>query len=246
MLSSYGKLDTSSLSKDFLLISRVIRSGKISNAIRNNVRTCRDYALSGDVYKDALIDALSAALSQMCAAIEDRNVVKIKRENADQGMTERYRPLSKKLKKEKIRRLGKGIELTNRHTDAPKDTRLVRRFVEKRAAQTVFRMVGRNRSFRQKVRRAVSFSLYNARFIDYDQNKRMHGTHWKVVYYPERNLKRLKSKRSYNTCEEALAACERYMNNHPEDSRPLYPYICHYCGKWHIGHNASLILEETA
>lgn len=238
MLTSYGQLDKTSLNKDFTVISKVIKGTNIKKTIKNAVAKCRDYALAGESAIGKLIDSLMVTLEILCASQEDENVKSLRHYYGDQGMTERYKPLSKRLARERIRKLGKEIAFTDAETDDAKTTKLVRRIVEKRAAQTVYRTSGKgvhqSNRFRQSVRRATSFSLYNAAFTDYDQEKRCNGTHWKVTF--GKNGKKLKSKNSYNTYEEAIEACNQYMLYHPNDPRPMSAYKCEHCGKWHIGH----------
>ncbi|MDE6578676.1 MAG: hypothetical protein K2J82_09910 [Muribaculaceae bacterium] len=240
MIKNYGKLDCTSLTDDFNLISMVIKSCDMKNSVRSAVRTCRDIALSSDPSLPDLYSSLSRTLRILCEEQEDSSIKTIKKIYDDQGMTERYRPLSKRLRKEKIRRLGKEIIFTDINSDRPATTRLVRRIIEKRAAQTVFKNSGRSghdsNRFRQSVRRAASFSLYNTSFIDYDREKRFNATHWKVIHYASKGTKALKAKRSYNTQEDALNAIENHYRNHPGDPRPMEAYLCAYCGKWHIGH----------
>lgn len=102
---------------------------------------------------------------------------------ADQGMTERYAPLSRRLSREKIRRIDKEIMYADMENAGT--SRLVRRIVEKRAAQAVHQSMGSHdkstNRYRQSVRRATSFSLYNRTFAEYDAQLRAPGTHWKVV-----------------------------------------------------------------
>ena len=149
--------------------------------------------------------------------------------------------MTKKLKGEKIRRIDKGIMFTDVNTDDSATTKLVRRFVEKRAAQTVHRQFGNgsreSNKFRQNVRRATSFSLYNASITDYDIRKRAPGTHWKVIYKTCSGKKILKNKHSYQTYEDAMDACRRFSAKNPDDTRPMTAYKCGYCNKWHIGHS---------
>ena len=155
-------------------------------------------------------------------------------------MTERYRPLSKRLAKEKIRKIGREVIYTDRHTDDSKTTKLVRRIVEKRAAQEAHKNAGKHdretNRYRHSIQRAVSFNLYNKRYTEYDAELRAPGTHWKVQTHNSKGKKVLVAKFSYNTYEKAVEACTRYMMAHPEDPRPMSAYKCDYCGKWHIGH----------
>lgn len=250
MIQKYGKLDINNLADDCNIISKAIKSENLKNNIRNAIRRCRDLALSANMSLNSLGKSLDYTLKLLCEAQEDRNIKEIKQNYADQGMTERYRPLSKRLKKEKIRRIGKNITLTDSENDKPYIRRFVRRFVEKRAAQTVFKVSGKKdrhtNRFRQSVRRAVSFSLYNASFTDFEFEKRFNGTHWKVVYYPAKKTKLLKAKKSYNSFEDATFAAENYMRLHPEDSRVMQAYKCAHCDKWHIGHGAQeLSIEDN-
>ena len=240
MLTTYGKLDGSRINDDYLAIDIVLRSEGISNGVKRVIQRCRDYAISEMQDIGSFAYFLKSALKKMCYAQEDKETRMIKKHRADQGMTERYRPLTKRLQRERIRKIDRELMYTDSHTDDAETTKLVRRIVEKRAAQTVHRTSGgRNKEtnqFRQSVRRATSFSLYTANFTEYDAKKRAPGTHWKVVHYNCKGKKMLKAKYSYNTYEEAVEACNRYIMNHPDDPRPMTAYKCEHCGKWHIGH----------
>lgn len=140
MLDSYGKLDEDSHQDDFSAIAAVIKLPEVGNDIRRAVQRCRDYALSDTCNIDDFMRSLRQALRLMCKAQENNDVLKIKKHHDDQGMTERYRPLSRRLAKEKIRKIGKEVIYTDRHSDDAKTTRLVRRIVEKRAAQAAHRI----------------------------------------------------------------------------------------------------------
>lgn len=240
MLTSYGKLDESSLQDDFSAIARVIKSHATKKDIKRAVQRCRDYALATKMQIEDLVRSLSSALNLLCKAQENKELRKVKKAYADQGMTERYRPLAKRLAKEKIRKIGREVIYTDRHTDNAKTTRLVRRIVEKRAAQEAHNNAGKHdretNRYRHSIHRAVSFNLYNKRYVEYDAELRAPGTHWKVQTHNSKGKKVLVAKFSYNTYEEAVEACSRYMIAHTEDSRPISAYKCDYCGKWHIGH----------
>lgn len=240
MLTSYGKLDESTLQDDFSTIARVIKSHATKKDIKRAVQRCRDYALAARMQIEDLVRSLSSALNILCKAQEDKELRKVKKAYADQGMTERYRPLAKRLAKEKIRKIGREIIYTDCHTDDAKTTRLVRRIVEKRAAQEAHKNAGKHyretNRYRHSIQRAVSFNLYNKRYAEYDSELRTPGTHWKVQTHNSKGKKVLVAKFSYNTCEEAVEACTRYMMAHPEDPRTMSAYKCDHCGKWHIGH----------
>ena len=144
MLTSYGKLDETSLLDDFTAIAKVVKSHETNKDIKRAVQRCSDYALSAAMQIADLVRALSSALNLLCKAQEDKELRKIKKTYADQGMTERYRPLSKRLAKEKIRKIGREVIYTDRHTDDSKTTKLVRRIVEKRAAQEAHKNAGKH------------------------------------------------------------------------------------------------------
>lgn len=241
MLTNYGKLDETTLQNDFIVIAKVVKSHKTKKDIRRAVQRCRDYALSAVMQITNLVRSLTSALNLLCKAQENRELCKVKKAYADQGMTERYRPLSKRLSKEKIRKIGREVIYTDSHTDAAETSRLVRRIVEKRAAQEVHKSARKHdretNRYRHSIQRAVSFNLYNKRYAEYDAELRAPGTHWKVGTHNSKGKKVLIAKFSYNTYEEAVEACSRYMMAHPEDLCPMSAYKCNYCGKWHIGHD---------
>lgn len=240
MLIKYGKLDSDTLSDDFITISKVLRSKSIDRSLKTVIKSCRDYVLTAVNPMTKLQNMLNSALNLISNTLEDKEIMKVKAFYDDRGMTERYKYLSKRLAREKVRRINREIIYTDACSDDSATTRLVRRIVEKRAAQAVYKSFGKRRgettSYRQSIRRAVSFSLYNASFTDYDAKKRASGTHWRVDFCHRGKLKRLKAKRSYNTREEATEAYNKYLLLHPEDLRPISVYRCGHCGKWHIGH----------
>lgn len=249
MLCSYGKLDNAAINDDFSTISRVIKYSNLKGRLRNAIATCRDYALVGNGQIDNLINALRNALTLMCEVQEDDSIIEVAKKYSDQGMTERYRYLTKKLKREKLRRINKSIMFTDAHTDDSTTTKLVRRFVEKRAAQMVHKHLRGHKyesnRFRQSVRRATSFSLYNASITDFDIQKRTVGSHWKVIHKTCNGKVFLKSKHSYMTYNDAVEACQRYRDRNTDDTRPVTAYKCKYCNKWHIGHINEFARENS-
>lgn len=240
MLLSYGKLDETSLGTDLELMLKVMDNQSLTPRLKREISLCRFYAISEIKSNQALTEALKKVLKKLCKFQEDGHVRRLKKVEADQGMTERYRPLSKKLEKEKIRRTGKPLSFMNINTDDSYEVKLIRRIVEKRAAQNVHRLTSKHNKetnqFRQSVRRATSFSIYNTNFTDYDARKRAPGTHWRI-YYTSKGNKILKSKKGYESYEEAVEACNSYILAHPEDQLPMTAYKCDFCGKWHIGHD---------
>ena len=240
MLTSYGKLDETTLQDDLTAIDKVVKSHDTKKDIKRAVQRCRDYAMATIIRISDLVQSLTSALNLLCKAQEIKEVRKFQKAYADQGMTERYRPLTKRLAKEKIRKIGREVIYTDYHTDDAETTKLVRRIVEKRAAQEAHKRAGKKdretNRYRHSIQRAVSFNLYNIRYAEYDAELRAPGTHWKVQTHHSKGKKVLVAKFSYNTYEEAVEACTRYMMAHPDDPRSMSAYKCDYCGKWHIGH----------
>lgn len=248
MLKNYGKLDEDCLNDDFIALAKVIKAQDVREDIKRAVKRCRDIALSKTPRIDDLTRALEFTLKLVCKTQESSAIKRVAKTYADQGMTERYRPLSKRLAKEKIRKIGREVIFTDYHTDDKETTRLVRRFVEKRAAQAVFRNSSKrdrqSNRYRQSVRRATSFSLYNKKYVTYNAQLRASGTHWRVEHHISKGEKILVAKHSYLSYEDALEAINKYMVHHPEDIRPLNAYLCDYCGKWHIGHQKGADLSR--
>ncbi len=242
MLTNYGHLDERSINDDFSTISEALRDNEFPKQLKTILSKCRDYALAGESFIDGLKCSIKKMLNALCRRMEEPAIRKICKKMADQGMTERYAPLSRRLSREKIHRIGKEIMYADMEDAVT--SRLVRRIVEKRAAQTVYQSIGSHdkntNRYRQSVRRAISFSLYHRNFAEYDAQLRTSGTHWKVV--KQNNGKRiLRSKIAYDTHVEAMEACAHYMLCNPDDLYAMTAYKCEHCGKWHIGHDRSQI-----
>ncbi len=124
MLEKYSKLDRSRMTEDFSLISRILKKGPIDKSTKSAVSYCRDYALAASMKIDKLTRALKNALHRLCDAHEESSLKKVRKSYDDQGMTEKYRPLSKRLAKEKIRKIGKSICYTDDFTDDGNTSRL--------------------------------------------------------------------------------------------------------------------------
>ena len=239
MVMEYGHLDASCLNDDIRTLSKLIKSAWPREVVKA-VRQCRDHVVMGKVVE--LIDAARKAEKILNDFIRmSQNEVSPLKSMSDNGMTERYMPLNRKLKKEKIRKAG-NMELIyidiNGHNR--KESKLARRVIEKRAAQTVHvlnKRFKKDNGFRQSVRRATSFCMYESDFIGYDRNERTSGTHWKEVFVTGKGVWKLKAKVSYASQEAANRAIDRYHNRYPWDIRPMSAYLCAHCGCWHIGHD---------
>lgn len=149
------------------------------------------YALAEFLNIQNFSRSLTSALKLMCMAQEDRAKCILKKQHANQGMRMRYRPLHNRLKKIYIRKLDMELMHADLDADSKETTRMVRRIVEKRAAQSAYRRSGRNReesnSYRHMMIRAISFRLYDTSITDYNARERSTGTHWKKIIPLTRN-----------------------------------------------------------
>ena len=248
LLNKYGRLDQANLGNDMLILEKVITVKGLRKDIKRVITRCRNYALNELVFRKDIMKALTVALKLLCDALEDKTVAKVKANHDDQGMTERYRYLVRKLAKEKLHHSGQEIMFTDSSVDSSETNKLVRRIIEKRAAQVVHKYTSKrdreSNRFRQSVRRATSFSLYHKAFTEYNPKLRAPGTHWRLFYRAGKG-KVLKAKKAYSTYEEAIEACHVYQLSHPDDTRPTSVYKCAHCGKWHIGHMFELAVVES-
>lgn len=250
MLETYGKLEEATINSDVRTIDLALPYLIRFENLRKQIAVCKYYAIHEGSHVMRFNEYIKNCLSFLKKVMEDGKVKQIRKNYENQGMTERYNPLARRLAKEKIRKIDKPF-ISAAIDDDKKTSKLVRRIVEKRAAQEVYRTGNYkekyNNSFRQRVRRAVSFNLYKATAPEYDPKLRQYGTHWSVAYKSHVKGKYLISKKGYVTYEEALAASESYMACHPFELQKMQPYKCAHCTKWHIGHERtwSAIDEEV-
>lgn len=239
MLETYGKLEEGTINTDIQSIEMALPSLSRFENLRKQIAVCKFYALHDGGNNSRFIQYIKNSLSILKKIMEDVKVKQIRKKFDNQGMTEMYTPLIRRLAKERVKKIDKPLISASVDEDK-KTSKLVRRIVEKRAAQVVYRTwkykEKYNNSFRQKVRRAISFNIYKATAPEYDPKLRQKGTHWNIRYKSYRNGKYLTGKRSFDTYEEALDACKSYMTCHPYELQKMQPYKCAHCEKWHIGH----------
>ena len=128
-------------------------------------------------------------------------------------------------------------------TESSRDSKKVRRIVEKRMCQAYHRahkkchsegFSNRDRYWKQ---RATAFQLYNIGQVENVTNvSRGVSTHWKVMFDPQTGQKVYKKKMAYSTEQEALDAVKKWKLKHPSDLKEMHAYKCDFCNKWHIGH----------
>lgn len=233
-----NSLDKWSLDEDFNKLSSFIRNTK-DKSLKAAISRCRNLAIKNNLDYECLTRALDSALR----ILADRTN-SLYSDNVDLykiGQRERYHDITKSISKEKIKccesKYLRNLDITIMD---PKESRMIRRIVEKRMCQEYhkqhkddFHSSG-NKS-RHQMKRAVSYQLYNIGQMEGDDIHRDNGTHWKWKY--DRNLKEwvLKKKVAYKTEEEAQEAAIEYMTRNPQEGK-ISVYKCSYCNMFHIGH----------
>ena len=165
------------------------------------------------------------------------------------GQDVRFKKETEKIFKEKLK-FKKGMLLRNFdiETEAPHDSKKVRRIVEKRMCQAYHRMHKKDEGYKTSNRekywmdRATAFQLYNIGQKEKARNtRRGESTHWKWKKDPITHELVLKKKMGYKNEEAAQKAIAQWQINHPYDSREITAYKCNYCNKWHIGHRSKFL-----
>lgn len=77
MLTSYGKLDESSLQDDFTAIAKVVKSHETKKDLKRAVQRCRDYALAAVMQITDLVRSLASALNLLCKAQENKELRRV-------------------------------------------------------------------------------------------------------------------------------------------------------------------------
>lgn len=243
-LVKFGKVDQWNISEDFATLGAFISTGKPKVA-RNAIRDCRDYTISGIYDASMLLEKVQYA----CRVLDHAKAGRIKREtkkNNTDGQAKRFASTTKKLYNEKLRFMdGESLRGIDISMEDGATSRMVRRIVEKRMCQAYYRQHkndddhgGRDRHY---MKRATSFQLHNLGQIECTTGFcRSNSTHWKKMYDPATGEVVFKKKMEYSSYEEALNAAREFALKHPEDKKPVSPYQCAHCGKWHIGHTNPL------
>ena len=242
LLSDFGTIKPNRLSSDCNIIHRLLCKSNVSWTIKHEVGRCRDMVISKVSNLLQTISSIKSTLLKIKDVLEGSYIKAIQKESADQGMSVKYRHFIDRLKKEKFRKKGNRlIKEIDVDVENAQSAHILRRIVEKRAAQTVARQrksrLRHSNAFRHDVRRVKSFSLYYAYEPEYASMKRERSSHWTFKVDKSTGEIMKKKKHSYSSREEAEAACRIWESQHPEDKVPMVSYLCPHCGNWHIGHN---------
>ncbi len=250
-IEKYNKLDTWKFEEQLSSLGKYLFNNNDSRDIVRLVRYIRDSAIcSNPNMRDLLamiekvLDMANTSKKSICLFTKKVNGrVKLN------GQGERFKGETKRLFDERLRfkdnMLLRNFDI---ETENPKDSRKVRRIVEKRMCQAYHRRNKRmeyddsqRRNEHYWMSRATSFQLYNiGQMENVGSVSRGYSTHWKKEYDEQTGQVVFKKKMAYSSEEEANQAVMEWKRNHPEDKREVTAYKCAICKKWHIGHKSEM------
>lgn len=250
-IEKYNKLDTWKFEEQLSSLGKYLFNNNDSRDIVRLVRYIRDSAICPNPnMRDMLsmiekvLDMANTSKKSICLFTKKVNGrVKLN------GQGERFKGETKRLFDERLRfkdnMLLRNFDI---ETGNPKDSRKVRRIVEKRMCQAYHRRNKRmeyddsqRRNEHYWMSRATSFQLYNiGQMENVGSVSRGYSTHWKKEYDEQTGQVVFKKKMAYSSEEEANQAVMEWKRNHPEDKREVTAYKCAICKKWHIGHKSEM------
>lgn len=250
-IEKYNKLDTWKFEEQLSSLGKYLFNNNDSRDIVRLVRYIRDSAICPnpnmrDLFSmiEKVLDMANTSKKSICLFTKKVNGrVKLN------GQGERFKGETKRLFDERLRfkdnMLLRNFDI---ETENPKDSRKVRRIVEKRMCQAYHRRNKRmeyddsqRRNEHYWMSRATSFQLYNiGQMENVGSVSRGYSTHWKKEYDEQTAQVVFKKKMAYSSEEEANQAVMEWKRNHPEDKREVTAYKCAICKKWHIGHKSEM------
>lgn len=250
-LEKYNKLDTWKYEEQLSSLGLYLRSNDDPKDIVRLVHLIRDGVICYNPNVKQLLSMINKVLDM--TDITMQNVCLFtKKSNGRiklQGQGVRFKGETKRLFDERLRFKGNML-LRNFdiETENPKDSRIVRRIVEKRMCQAYHRKNKRKdyddsqrRHENYWMKRATSFQLYNiGQMENVGSVSRGNSTHWKKEYDEQTGQIVFKKKMAYSSEEEANKAVMEWQKDHPEDKREITAYKCAICKKWHIGHKSDM------
>lgn len=242
-LDNYEKLDAWKLSANLSVLGAYLRTKDEDIKVMRLVKQIRDKALCPTLD----IPSMKELLNKFFDILNLRNTKENDSKSnyiVKEGQGFRFKGQTQRLFEEKLHFKGEML-LRNFdvETESARDSRIVRRIVEKRMCQAYHRMnkgtcdstlSNKNRYWK---RRAISYQLYNIGQVDdIHSTSRGESTHWKKMYDPQTGKKVFKKKMSYPNKDAALEAIKQWKIEHVEDTKEMAAYQCSHCHKWHIGH----------
>lgn len=240
-----GLLNPISMSREYSQINSFIKISS-DKELEKLVRDCRDYSLGIDCKASILLIKIDNVLNYKKKEGTD------KKNSLNSSVTQRalYCNTTKVIFNEPVRFLD-GILLRNFDISMEygEKSRKVKKIVEKRMCQAYHRkhrecFRNEDNKRRHEMRRAVSFQLHNIGQIEnLSDFPRTYSTHWKKMYDMNTKQYVLKKKMSYSNMGDANKAIILWNIKHPEDKRGMHVYQCAYCGKYHIGHERTELVN---
>ncbi len=250
-IEKYNKLDTWKFEEQLSSLGKYLFNNNDSRDIVRLVRYIRDSAICPNPNMRDLLNMIEKVLD-MANTSKKSICLFTKKVNGRvklNGQGERFKGETKRLFDERLR-FKNNMLLRNFdiETENPKDSRKVRRIVEKRMCQAYHRRNKRmeyddsqRRNEHYWMSRATSFQLYNiGQMENVGSVSRGYSTHWKKEYDEQTGQVVFKKKMAYSSEEEANQAVMEWKRNHPEDKREVTAYKCAICKKWHIGHKSEM------
>ena len=255
-LERKNELSSESINYGVQILADYLKEKDDTKAIRSMVRevmedlvnkniACGEHLLRKIQRIFALINKVnSSKVAPICLLTHQKRSGRPKLE----GQEVRFKDETAKIFEMKLK-FKKGMPLRTFDIDleSARDSKKVRRIVEKRMCQAYQRMNKRTvdtlptNSHRYWMQRATSFQLYNIGQVEDTKNfTRGLSTHWKKMYDPQTGRTVFKKKMAYSTYEAACA--EKWKIDHPGDLREMQAYKCSVCQKWHIGHKSELVV----
>lgn len=250
-IEKYNKLDTWKFEEQLSSLGKYLFNNNDSRDIVRLVRYIRDSAICPNPNMRDLLSMIEKVLD-MANTSKKSICLFTKKVNGRvklNGQGERFKGETKRLFDERLRfkdnMLLRNFDI---ETENPKDSRKVRRIVEKRMCQAYHRRNKRmeyddsqRRNEHYWMSRATSFQLYNiGQMENVGSVSRGYSTHWKKEYDEQTGQVVFKKKMAYSSEEEANQAVMEWKRNHLEDKREVTAYKCAICKKWHIGHKSEM------
>lgn len=251
-LVRYGKIDNWNYSENLATLGRYLHTNDCPMEEYYLIKYIRDSIIGVNFNVKSVLKAIKKLMEQEAAkekGLTSMLVKMIGNRVILNGQDVRFKKETEKIFKEKLK-FKKGMLLRNFdiETEAPHDSKKVRRIVEKRMCQAYHRMHKKDEGYKTSNRekywmdRATAFQLYNIGQKEKAKNiRRGDSTHWKRKRDPFTHEMVLKKKMGYRNEEAALKAITQWKINHPHDSREMTAYKCNYCNKWHIGHKSNVM-----
>ena len=248
-LVRYGKIDCWNYSENLTTLGRYLRSNESTLEEHYLIKYIRDSIIGVNFNVKSVLKAIQKLMNLEAVKEKELTSMLVKMDGNRivlNGQDVRFKKETEKIFKEKLK-FKKGMLLRNFdiETEAPHDSKKVRRIVEKRMCQAYHRMHKKDEGYKTSNRekywmdRATAFQLYNIGQKEKARNtRRGESTHWKWKKDPITHELVLKKKMGYKNEEAAQKAIAQWQINHPYDSREITAYKCNYCNKWHIGHRS--------